>query len=207
MTKARTKKPARTQGANHDVKTSVHRTDTALRPATPLETMVSRALDQELEWYFSYAEGALRRACLPILPSYAVAASEPTDDALRARAIEITEAVQRCLVVLRGKHAEILRAAYTPRSWPKPVATAFGPVTPIAVRLAFADDPWPERHSREGIERAAATRLRAAIVSKSIAAGRLRSQAERLLGSAIVAYAGARALAPSALGVPSTRSR
>jgi len=33
-------------------------TESALHPATPLEVMVSRALDQELEWYFAYAESA-----------------------------------------------------------------------------------------------------------------------------------------------------
>ena len=225
MTKAHSKKTTGTQGTDHDMKTpknrtakahvsnnevrsTIHRTDTALRPATPLEVMVSRALDQELDWYFSYAEGALRRASLPILPTYAVVASERTDEALRARATEIADAIRTCLVALRGKHAEILRAAYTPRSWPKAVARAFGPVAPVAVRLAFVDDPWPERHSREGIEQAAATRLSAAVVSNSIAVGRLRGQAERLLGAAVVAYAGARALAPSAFEVaPATRCR
>jgi len=30
-------------------------TESSLHPATPLEVMVSRALDQDLEWYFAYA--------------------------------------------------------------------------------------------------------------------------------------------------------
>ena len=205
MTKANAKKTTQVARPDHGVKRAVDRAAKALRPATPLDVMVSRALDQELDWYFSYAEAALRRASLPILPTYAVVGTEPTDEALRARAVEIAQAVGKCLVDLRGKHAEILRAAYTPRTWPKPVLTAFGPVAAIAVRLAFADEPWPERHAREGIEQAAATRLAAAVVSKHIPVARLRSQAERLLGGAIVEYAKARSLAPSALGALATR--
>lgn len=207
MRKATTKKAARAQRADREGKPAMHRTDAALRPATPLEVMVSRALDQELEWYFVFAEGSLRRASLPMLPTYAVVTNEATDDALRARAVEIAEAVRTCLVAVRSKHAEVLRAAYTPRSWPKQVTKAFGPAAAIAVRLALADNPWPERHSREGVEQAAAAQLGAAILSKSVPVGRLRIQAERLLGGAIVAYAGARALAPSALGAPSARCR
>jgi hypothetical protein len=208
MTKARTKQPTKNQGAHHDVKTRIHRTDTALQPETELEIMVSRALDQELEWYFSYAEGALRHASLPMLPSYAVVAGESTDEALRARAREIANAVRSSLLLVGRKRAEILRAVYTPRSWPRAVRKTFGPLAPIVVRLAFADDPWPDRNAREGLEQAAATRLSGRIIGKSLSVGGLRKQAKGLLGGAIVAYARMRGLAPSTLcATPSTRCR
>jgi hypothetical protein len=213
MTKAKTTRTTTTEGADHDVKTTtdtmtthtpLRRTDAALRPATPLEILVSRAIDQELEWYFSYAESALHRESVGMPPSYAVMpilATEPTEEAFRARALDIAGAVKRCLLAVRGKHAEILRAAYTPRAWPKALEKDFEGVTAIAVRLAFADDPWPQRPSRTGLEQAAAARLAACIKSRSVPVGRLRSQAQRLLGGAIVAYAGLRALDGSALGV------
>jgi hypothetical protein len=189
----------------HDVTTKQPKTTTprpteaALKPATPLEIMVSRALDQELEWYFSYAESALHRESVRILPSYAaipILATEPTEEVFLARGLEIAGTVRRCLLAVRGKHAEILRAAYTPRAWPKAVEKAFEGVTAIAVRVAFADDPWPERASRTGLEQAAAARLAAGIKTRSIPVGRIRSQAQRLLGGAVVAYAGVRALDP-----------
>ena len=195
--------------APKDVKTT-RRTDDALHPTTPLEIMVSRALDQELEWWFAYGESALHRDRVRILPSYAAApilATDPSEEALGAHAVEIATTVKRCLLAVRGKHAEVLRAAYTPRSWPKPVVKAMGPVAAVAVRMAFADDPWPERPSRTGLEQAAAARLAAAIKSGSVPVGRLRSQASRLLGAAIVAYADARALEPGAPGAAQGNSR
>ena len=143
----------------------------------------------------------MHREGVRMLPSYAaipILATEPTEEAYHARGLEIAATVKRCLVVVRGRHAEVLRAAYTPRAWPRSVAKAFPGVTAIAVRLAFADDPWPERPSRTGLEAAAAARLGAAITAKSVPVGRLRGQAQRMLGSAIVAYAGARSLQPSA---------
>jgi hypothetical protein len=60
----------RSTSPEHD--TPPRRTDVAPRPATPLEVRVSRALDQELEWYFAYAEAALHRESVGMLPSYAV---------------------------------------------------------------------------------------------------------------------------------------
>jgi hypothetical protein len=203
MKKAHKPMKPRTQGATHDVtKTNTQRpAETALHPATPPEIMVSRAIDQELEWYFSYAESALHRERVGMLPSYAaVLVTEPTDAAIRRRAREIACIVQSCLRTLRPRHAEVLRAAYTPRAWPKSVEKAFESVAAIAVRLAFADDPWPERPSRTGLEQAAAAQLAAGIKSGSIPVGRLRNQAQRLLGGAIVAYAGLRALEPRAMG-------
>jgi hypothetical protein len=74
-----------------------HRTDNALRPSTPLERLLSRALDGELEWYFAYAETALGREDVGILPSYAairVLATTPTEEACRGKAYELAHAVR-----------------------------------------------------------------------------------------------------------------
>jgi hypothetical protein len=198
-----TKRTHETQGADMTTpaspRTGVHRTDTALSPETDLEVMVSRALDQELEWYFSYGEGAMRHATIPVLPSYAAVPADSSDEAIQARAVEIATAVRSSLMLVGRKRAEILRAAYTPRSWPRPVKKAFGPLAAIVVRLAFADDPWPDRNAREGLEQAAATRLGGRVIGKSTPLARLRKQAKRLLGGAIVSYARMRGLTPGAL--------
>jgi hypothetical protein len=166
--------------------------------------MVSRAIDQELEWYFSYAESALHRESVGMLPSYAavrVLATEPTDDAVRSRALDMARVVRGCLHAMRPLHAEILRAVYTPRSWPRNVEKAFDSLSAIAVRLAFADDPWPPRSGRSGLEHAAAMRLSAALTSSSVSVARLRNQAQRLVANAVVAYAGQRALEGAPMGV------
>lgn len=206
MRKAHKTMKTKTRGATHDVtKAKTTRpTDTALHPATPLEIIISRAIDQELEWYFSYAESALHRESVGMLPSYAavrVLATEPTDDAVRSRALEIARTVCACLRAMPPRDAEILRAVYTPRSWPRNVSRAWGSLSAIVVRMAFADDPWPPRSGRSGLEQAAGVRLSAAISSKSVSVARLRNQAARLLGGAVVSYAGLRALERSILGV------
>ncbi len=77
---------------------------------------------------------------------------------------------------------------------------AFDSLSAIAVRLAFANDPWPQRSARAGLEHASALRLSAGLASKSLSAARLKSQAQRLLGGAVVAYAGLRALERTSLG-------
>ncbi len=182
------------------------RTDAALRPETPLEVILSRALDQELEWYFAYAEAALHRDSVGILPSYAavrILATEPTDEACRVRGHELARTVRGCLHGIRSRHASVLRAAYTPRRWPRAVKNAFETLAPIVVRLVFADDPWPERSGHTGLEEAVALRLSAALNdSAKVKVARLRTQAQRLLGGAVVAYAKARASTlRSALGV------
>jgi hypothetical protein len=172
------------------------RTDTALRPATPLEMLVSRALDQELEWFFAYAEMALARDSVGILPSYAavkVLATEPTDEACRGRAHELARAVRGCLHALHPRQASVLRAAYTPRRWPRAVEKAFDVLSPIAVRLAFALDPWPARSGHTGLEEAAALRLSAALlVPGKVKVAKMKARAQALLGDAIGAYATAR---------------
>jgi hypothetical protein len=179
--------------------TTMRRTDTALHPATPLELIVSRALDQELEWYFTYAENALHRADVGILPNYAVVrvlATEPNEEGCRRQGLSLALSVRMCLVRLAGPGASVLRAAYTPRRWPKRIEQNWGPLSGIVVRLWFAEQPWPARWGRGGLEDAAATELSAALAEKGkVPIGRLRQQADRMLKSAVVAYAKARALA------------
>ena len=172
------------------------RTDTALQPATPLEVLVSRALDQELEWFFAYAEVALSRDNVGILPSYAavkVLATEPTDEACRGRAHELARDVRGCLHTLHPRQASVLRAAYTPRRWPRAVESAFDVLAPIVVRLAFAEDPWPARSGHTGLEEAAALRLSAALRDpRKVKVAKMKARAQALLGDAIAAYATAR---------------
>jgi len=80
-------------------------------------------------------------------------------------------------------------------------ASARTGVIPIVVRLAFAKDPWPERSGHTGLEEAAALRLSAALHDPAkLKVAQLRAQAQRLLGSAVVAYAKARAVKAPALG-------
>jgi hypothetical protein len=181
------------------------RTDAALHPATPLEVIVSRALDQELEWYFAYAQAALNRESVGILPSYAavrILATEPTDEACRCRALELARTVRKCLEALSGSHASVLRSVYTPRRWPRAVERACGSLSAIVVRLAFAADPWPQRSGHKGLEEAVALRLAAQLVDeKRVPIAELRSRAQGLLGRAVVAYASSRSLEGAALWV------
>jgi hypothetical protein len=199
-------KAAESTTASSNPAAPTRRTDAALRPATPFEVVVSRALDQELEWFFAYAEAALHRESVGILPSYAavrILATEPTDEACRTRAQELAGTVQRCLYRLPGRHASVLRAAYTPRRWPKAVENAFDLFAPIAVRLAFANDPWPPRLSAHtGLEEAAAVRLSAALHDPAkVKVEKIRTQAQGLLGNAVAAYAKARGMEGAAFGI------
>jgi hypothetical protein len=185
--------------------TPSRRTDAALNPSTPLEIMVSRALDQELEWFFAYAEAALHREDVGMLPSYAavsVLAAKPTDEICRSKAHELAHMVRGCIRVLSDRHASVLRAAYTPRRWPKNVEATFKALTPVVVRLAVAGDPWPAKSAHAGLEEAAAHRLSAALMGKRPApVAHLKAQAQRLFGSAVVAYTKVRALEGPALSI------
>jgi hypothetical protein len=181
------------------------RTDVALNPSTALELVVSRALDQEFEWYFVYAENALGRDSVGLLPSYAattVVSSNPTDDMLRGKAHELARTVQGCLRALGDRHASVLRAVYTPRRWPKTVAAEFEALAPIVVRLAVASDPWPARSAHAGLEEAAAARLSARLVAgKERHLAELKARARRLFGAAVAAYTKLRALEGPAFSV------
>jgi hypothetical protein len=157
---------------------------------------ISRALDHELDWYFVYAEAALRRGCVEFLPSLraTLAARNLTEDALRLRAHALAETVQHCLVTLPDGHAAVLRTMYTPRRWPKNVRTEFQMLAPVAVRLSMTTDPWPAKGAHTGLEEAAATRLSARLLTKKLSTERIRAQAQRLFGDAIVAYTKVRVL-------------
>ncbi len=182
----------------------VRRTDAALNPSTALECMVSRALDQELEWYFVYAETALRRNSVDLLPSYATArvlSSSPTEDTLRGKALELAQTVQGCLRVLPDRHASVLRAVYTPRRWPKNVEDEFQALAPVVVRLVMASDPWHAKSGHAGLEEATAARLSARLVAaRPVPVARLKAQASRLFGAAVTAYTKVRVLESPALG-------
>ena len=159
---------------------------------------VSRTLDQELEWYFVHAETALRRGCVQLVPGHlgaSLAASERTEDALLTKAHAIARTVQGCLRALPDRHVSVLRAAYTPRRWPRNVEAAFETLAPIVVRLAVARSPWPQRSGHAGLEEAAALRLSGQLVSaKPLAMAKLKLQAGKLLGAAVVAYTKVRVL-------------
>jgi hypothetical protein len=183
----------------------VRRTDLALHPATPLECLVSRALDQELEWYFVYAESALSRESVGLLPCYAAAtvlSSEPTEEILRGKAHELAHTVQECLRALADRHASVLRAVFTPRRWPKSVEAKFQVLAPVVVRLSVASDPWPARSAHVGLEEAAAARLAGRLAAdRPVPLERLKAQASRLFGAAVVAYTKVRALEGPAVGL------
>jgi hypothetical protein len=170
----------------------------ALNPATPLEVMVTRAIDQELAWYFVYAENALRRESVGLLPSYAVAAvlsSNPTEDVLLGKAHELARRVEDCLRAVADRHASIIRAVYTPRRWPRNVEAEFHALAPVVVRLVVASDPWPARSAHAGLEEAAAARLSARLMTgKALPLARLKGKARRLFGSAVMAYTKRRAM-------------
>jgi hypothetical protein len=115
----------------------------------------SSCVREQLQWYFGYAESALRRKDVALLPTYAARAlsARPTDTTCRRRAAWLARVAS-----LPSRHASVLRAAYTPRRWPRRVMHAFAELSPIAVRLVFASDPWPDGSGRSGLEQAAARR-------------------------------------------------
>ena len=168
-----------------------------VHPETPLAVAISRAIDQELDWFFAYAEGALHREDVAILPSYAavrILATSPTDEDVRARAAELAYLVQVCLVSLRAPHASVLRAAYTPRRWPARVRSEFKHLSGVVVRLTLPDELWPAKSGHHGLEEAAASRLSFTLASTTAKRpfARVRARAEGLLGRAVVAYSKAR---------------
>jgi hypothetical protein len=156
------------------------------------DVLLTRALDQELEWFFAYAEGALQREDVGILPNYVaprILAGSPNDDAVRFQALELACMVRSCVRALSTRDASVLRAVYTPRRWPKVLTEAFATLTPVAVRLSIADDPWPERTAKKGFETAIASRLATKLLQKGrVPVARMREQARRLFGRAVGAY-------------------
>jgi hypothetical protein len=174
------------------------RRKSASKPSTHPLAGASRALDQELEWYFVYAETALRRGCVQLVPGHlgaSLAASQPTEDALLTKAHAVALTVQGCLRALPDRHVSVLRAAYTPRRWPRNVEATFESLAPIVVRLAVAKSPWPHKSGHAGLEEAAAVRLSGQLAAaKPLAMAKLKVQAGKLFGEAVVAYRHVRVL-------------
>jgi hypothetical protein len=193
VTKHRTQ-PIPRKPSEPSTRVSPTRADAALHPVTPDEVMLSRAKG-ELDWWFSYAEGAIHREDVSILPSYAAVRlpAGVSDGDCRARAFALGRTVQGCLASLRAPHASVLRAAFTPRRWPRAVRSEFRSLAGIAVRLVLSEDPWPPRTMRAGLEDAAAGRLSAAIAGTTkLPVGRIKARAHKMLGGAVVAYFKAR---------------
>jgi hypothetical protein len=181
------------------------RDDQAPTPRARLDVAVSRGMDHELEWYFVYAETALRHGNVQFAPSHVGAllvASQATEEAVQAKARELAQTVEKSLRALPDHHSSVLRAVYTPRRWPRNVEATFHPVTPLAVRLAMRKDPWPARTAKQGLEEAAASRLSARLATrKASEMARLKANAVRVFGAAVVAYTKVRVLgAPSPSG-------
>jgi hypothetical protein len=113
-------------------------------PPTNLKVEVTRALDQELAWFFGYAETARRVGGLTLLPPFAAKqatdAGETEEDQVR-RAEQLAQTVQLAVRKVPTYCAGVLRAVYTPRRWPRCVVREFGSLSAIAVRLVRATEP------------------------------------------------------------------
>jgi hypothetical protein len=153
--------------------------------------------EAELDWYFGYAEGALRRGRLLMLPSHAAARTRACNAGRKARGL--AQSVDRCLAVLAAPHGAVLRAVFTPRRWPREVESQFAHLAPLVVRLYGTCDPWPGRGSHQGLEEAVALRLAAHLSQGAARLEPLRLGAQRLLDAATTAYvAHRREVAPAA---------
>jgi hypothetical protein len=160
-------------------------------------------LVQELEWYFTYAETALRLGRLTLLPGHEVTRlSWTTDDAVVRRALELATTVQLTLRGLKPHHVGVLRAGYTPRRWPIAVAREFRDLSAIVVRLVCAAYPWPERTGHDGLEQAAALHLARLLAIDAARPAHLRRKARVLRDSALSAYERARESLPSTAARP-----
>ena len=146
--------------------------------------------EAELDWYFGYAEGALRRGRLTMVPSHVAARTRACNAERKARGLAL--AVDRCLAVLAAPHGAVLRAAFTPRRWPRDVESEFARLAPLVVRLYGTCVPWPGRGSHQGLEEAVALRLAAHLRRGAAQLEPLRLGAERLLDAAMTAYVAGR---------------
>jgi hypothetical protein len=154
----------------------------AARP-TELEVLVAVAFDQELEWYFSYAEGAKRIGNVSFLPTHEskrLAAIDDSPEATMRRGLELATAVQSTLGAMPAHHAGVLRAVFTPRRWPNAVEREF-------------NHPWPARNNHDGLETAAAHHLAQQLAHDRARPAALRKTARGLMGKAVKAYVYARA--------------
>ena len=168
----------------------------AIVPATRLEVEVTRAIDQELAWFFGYAESANRLGNLALVPPYVaaqLAASSEAEETMTKRALALFATVQLAIRGVPTHCAGVLRAVYTPRRWPIAVVREFGSLSAVVVRLVCTENPWPERSSHDGLEHANAMHLARMLAQGTASPGALRKTARRLAGSAITAYVRARA--------------
>ena len=150
-----------------------------------------RRAEDELEWFFGYAESALRHDRVAMLPTYAAARARVSE--ARPKAQQLARTVLQSLGALPRPHAVVLRAAFTPRSWPRVVHEAFERLAPLVVRLFGTQDPWPGRGAHQGLEDAVALQLAARLRGDGHAqVEALRVQAQGLLESALIAYAAQR---------------
>lgn len=157
--------------------------------------MGRRVIDQELDWYFRYAEAAHRLGGLKLLPTHesaALATVAGSDKAVERRAVDLVRTVEVTLDRLSTRDAGVLRAVYTPRRWPVVVEHRFQRLTAIAVRLVCAADPWPARTPHDGLETAAAQQLARLLARPSARPALLRREARRLMNRAVSAYSHAR---------------
>jgi hypothetical protein len=159
------------------------------------EVRAAKALDHELEWFFSYAETAHRLGSVTLLPTHLarqlatqLAAEDDSEEATARRGLELVTAVKIALGAMPTQHAGVLRAVYTPRRWPAAVVREFDNLAPIVVRLVCAGNPWPARNNHDGLETAAAHHLAHLLTQDDAKPGILRKEARRLMRSAIGSY-------------------
>jgi hypothetical protein len=165
-------------------------------PEADLEVAIAQALDQELDWYFSYAESAKRFGNVAFLPTHEsqrLAEVDDSDDAIARRALQLTTTIQSSLNAIADSDAGVLRAVFTPRRWPNAVTREFAHLSAIAVRLTCAANPWPSRNNHDGLETAAGHYLAHLLAEDRAQPARLKKAAGALMGKAVTAYAYARA--------------
>jgi len=105
----------------------------------------SRAVDQELEWFFNSVDGdmGLQSNFLASLGRHGPGSRAPSPD----EAVDASHAQRRIRMLLEAieeTHAAVLRSAYTLRDWPVLLWDQFGRLTGIVVRLACAHEAVPE---------------------------------------------------------------
>jgi len=153
----------------------------------------SRAVDQELEWFFNSVESdmGLRSNFLASLGREGPGSHAPSPD----EAVDASHAQRRIRVmlgVLEETHVEVLRCAYTQRDWPVVLWDQYGRLTGIVVRLACAHETVPEgQHAQDLFEMNHASWLASEIHRSAIDPMfvRLRTDAQGRFARATSAYA------------------
>ncbi len=168
-----------------------------MRPPVYLHHMrPSRAVDQELEWFFNSVESdmGLRSTFLASIGRHTAGSHAPSPD----EAVDATHAqrvIRRCLEAIEETDEAVLRCAYTQRDWPVVLWDQFGRLTGIVVRLACAHETVPEgERAQEIFEMNHAAWLASEIHRRVIDPMflRLRTHAQGRFARATAAYARAR---------------